>query len=319
MKDGVLLNVRIGKYPDTGLKEARTKAQDVIDGVVDGDASLKAVCDEWFVQRIERRYKRPKAIRQYLDRIPAGLLTRPVHDIERIDVSRALQHYAKSRGPVGGNRLLAVMKQVFAYAHKVGYVPDNVLAPLTRDEVGGDEKARERVLTDDEIRKLWRSESQNTPLLRFLLLTAQRIGEAQMAEWRHVDGERWTIPAEHSKNAKAHWCALSRQALALLEMQDKDRALIFGSVTNTGVQAWLRRWCEREKIAPAFTPHDLRRTATTRMNELGIAPHVVEKILNHSMQGVMAVYNKAEYADERTAAMQTWADELDRILAGGAP
>jgi integrase len=82
------------------------------------------------------------------------------------------------------------------------------------------------------------------------------------------------------------------------------------------VQSWLRRWCEREKIAaPAFTPHDLRRTAATRLNTLGVMPHVVEKILNHTMQGVMATYNRAEYERERIDAMQRWADELDRILA----
>ena len=314
MKDGSLLNVRIGKWPDMGLKDARTKARDVIEGAVDTEASLKAVADEWYKLRIEKRYKRPKPIRQYLDRIPAGLLTRPIHDIERIDVSRALQHYAKTRGPVSANRLLAILKQLFGYAHKVGYVPDNVLAVLTRDEVGGDEAPRDRVLTDDELHKLWHSESQNTPLLRFLMLTAQRIGETQLAEWSMLNGPRWDIPPEITKNGKPHWCALSRQALALLETQDKGRDLIFGTVTNTGVQAWLRRWCEREKITPAFTPHDLRRTAATRMNELGVAPHVVEKILNHSMQGVMAVYNKAEYAEERAAAMQTWADALERIV-----
>ena len=313
LKDGVLLNLRIGKWPDLGLKAARTKAEDVINGVADGNASLKAVTDEWFAQRIERRYKRPKHIRQYLDRIPAGLLTRPIHDIERIEVSRALQHYARTRGPVGANRLLAILKQAFGYAHKVGYVPDNVLAPLTRDEVGGDEKPRERVLTDAEIRVLWAAKYGHVPLLRFLLLTAQRIGEAQQAKWSHVRDDRWHIPAETSKNGKAHWCALSKQASALLATLPRDDdAAIFGDVTNTAVQAWLRRWQKFDENA--YTPHDLRRTAATRMNELGIAPHVVERILNHSLQGVMAVYNKAEYADERTAAMQTWADELDRIL-----
>jgi integrase len=316
MKDGVLLNKKIGKWPDLGLKAARTRAQDFINGVIDGEATLKAVTDEWFTQKIESRYKRPAHVRQYLDRLPAGLLARPIHEIDRLEVARALQHYARTRGPVSANRLLAILKQCFGYAHKVGYVPDNALAPLTRDEVGGEEKPVERVLTDDEIRALWNTDTQHTALLRFLLLTGQRIGEAQLAEWSHIHGDRWSIPAAHSKNGRAHWVALSRQALALLREQSNDRDLIFGRVTNTGVQAWLRRWCERETIDPAFTPHDLRRTAATRMNEIGIAPHVVEKILNHSMQGVMAVYNKAEYADERTAAMQQWSDEIDRILAG---
>src|SRR6267378_2263681 len=84
--------------------------------------------------------------------------------------------------------------------------------------------------------------SQHTPLLRFLLLTGQRIGEAQRATWSQVRGDRWHIPKEHSKNHRAHWVALSRQSRALLRGQDESRELIFGTATDTGVQAWLRRW-----------------------------------------------------------------------------
>jgi integrase len=117
-----------------------------------------------------------------------------------------------------------------------------------------------------------------------------------------------------AKNARAHWIALSTQAAVLVKEQDATRTLVFGHATNTGVQAWLRRWCEREKIDPAFRPHDLRRTFATRAADLGVAPHVIEKILNHRLQGVMAVYNRAEYETERTEAMQTWADAVARIV-----
>jgi integrase len=134
-----------------------------------------------------------------------------------------------------------------------------------------------------------------------------------------VLGDRWQIPKEHSKNHRTHWVALSRQALALLRGQDQSRELVFGTATDTGVQAWLRRWCERERISPAFRPHDLRRTCATRLNTLGVLPHVAEKILNHTMQGVMAVYNRADYEAERIEAMQRWADELDRILGQSPP
>ena len=129
-------------------------------------------------------------------------------------------------------------------------------------------------------------------------------------------GDRWHIPKEHSKNHRAHWVALSRQALELLRAQDASRERIFGTATDTGVQAWLRRWCERERISPAFRPHDLRRTCATRLNTLGVLPHVTEKILNHTMHGVMAVYNRADYAAERIEAMQRWADEDLRSLNG---
>jgi integrase len=312
MKDGSLLNRRLGSWPAMSLKSARQTARNVLSGAIEGDASLKSVADEWYSRRIEHDYKRPKQIRQYLDRISPALLVQPIHTIERLTVARFLQRYAEDRGPVGANRLLAILKQLFGYAAKVGYLPENILAPLTRDEVGGQEPARARVLTDDEIRTLWTAKSGNVPLLKFLLLTAQRIGEAQLAEWKDIDGDVWRIPAEHSKNGKAHWVTISPQARAILEARKDDDGRIFGNTTNTNVQAWLRRWQKAD--ANAWTPHDLRRTAATRMNDLGVAPHVVEKILNHSLQGVMAVYNKAEYADERANAMRLWGVEVARIV-----
>ena len=72
---------------------------------------------------------------------------------------------------------------------------------------------------------------------------------------------------------------------------------------------------QETKHQGSFTPHDLRRTFATRVNELKVGPHVVEKILNHKMSGVMAVYNQADYEDERVVAMQLWADELQRIVS----
>lgn len=314
LKDGVLLNKRIGKWPEMSLKAARQMTLSVLTGTVTDDSSLKAVADEFYSHRIATRYKRPKHVRQYLDRISPTLLAKPIHEIDRLSVSRFLQAYAKERGPVGANRLLAIMQQLFKYAHKTGYVPDNVIAPLSRNEVGGAETARARVLTDDELRQLWRDESDHVPLVRFLLLTAQRIGEAQSATWPHIRGDRWIIPAEHSKNARAHWVTLSPQALEVLRDRPQDRTHLFGETSATAVQAWMKRWCARQEIAAAFTPHDLRRTAATRMNDLGVAPHVVEKILNHTMQGVMAVYNRAEYSDERAKAMLLWGKELQRIV-----
>jgi integrase len=133
--------------------------------------------------------------------------------------------------------------------------------------------------SDEEIAKLWHADSQHVPLLKFLLLTSARIGEAQRASWAHIHGDRWVIPAEHAKNGKETWVALSRQALRLLSTVKSDSELVFGRCTNTGTQAWLHRWCEREEIEPAFTPHDLRRTVATRLNELGVMPHVVDKVL----------------------------------------
>jgi len=212
---------------------------------------------------------------------------------------------------------LSILKTALRFAVDAGYN----ISPVDRlpsELVGGVESSRDRVLTDEELRRLWQARSAHMPLLRFLILSGQRIGEAQRARSSHVHDDRWHIPKEHSKNHRAHWVALPRQALALLRGQDTSRALLFGTATDSGVQAWLRRWCERERISPAFRPHDLRRTCATRLNTLGVLPHVTEKALNHTRQGVMAVYNRADYEVERVEAMQRWADELDRILGHSA-
>jgi integrase len=232
-----------------------------------------------------------------------------------VNIRHALRRYAEQRGPVGANRLLSILKTALRFARDAGYLENSPLEGLSEELVGGIQPSRDRVLTDEEIGRLWRAISPHSPLLRFLLLTGQRIGEAQRARRSHLRGDRWHIPAEHAKNGHAHWVALSPKSLQVLRGLDESRELIFGTATDTGVQAWLRRWCERERISPAFRPHDLRRTAATRLNSLGVMPHVVEKVLNHTMQGVMAVYNRADYEAERTEAMQKWDDELDRILA----
>jgi integrase len=233
-------------------------------------------------------------------------------------VRHSLRRYAEERGPVAANRALSMLKTALRFAVDAGYLQISPVDRLSRRLIGGVEIPRDRVLSDAELRRLWQASCAHAPLLRFLLLTGQRIGEAQRARWSHVRDERWHIPREHSKNHRAHWVALSRQALAVLRGQDRSRELIFGRATNTGVQGWVRRWCEREGVSPAFRPHDLRRTCATRLNSLGVLPHITEKILNHATQGVMGIYNRAEYEAERIEAMQRWGDEVDRILGQSA-
>lgn len=309
-------NITLGAWPGLSLAQARVKAASYT-GKSTRLVTLNELLEEWYADVVSKTYRRPEDVSAYFARLEATLKSTRIDNLERVAVRQALKRYADQRGPVGANRLLSILKTALRFARDAGYLEASPIDGLSVDLVGGRETSRERVLSDDEVRAVWRAESQHRPLLRFLLLTGQRIGEAQRANWSHIRGDRWHIPAEHAKNGRAHWVVLSRQALALLRGQDDSRELVFGTATDTGVQAWLRRWCEREEISPAFTPHDLRRTCATRLADLGVMPHVVEKILNHTLQGVMQVYNRAEYETERVEAMQRWADELDRIVTTG--
>jgi integrase len=310
--------ITVGAWPALSLAQARQKAG-ALAGKDVSTRTLGALLDTWHTDVVRKTYRRPREVQGYIERLDPTLKATKLRNLERVEVRHALRRYAEVRGPVAANRALSILKTALRFAVDAGYLEISPVDRLSSELVGGAETSRDRVLTDEELRRLWQASSTHTPLLRFLLLTGQRIGEAQRASWSHVLGDRWHIPKEHSKNHRAHWVALSRQALALLRGQDQSREVIFGTATDTGVQAWLRRWCERERISPAFRPHDLRRTCATRLNTLGVLPHVTEKILNHTMQGVMAVYNRADYEVERIEAMQRWADEVDRILRQSAP
>jgi integrase len=113
---------------------------------------------------------------------------------------------------------------------------------------------------------------------------------------------------------------LSPQAQEVLRELPRDRELVFRTASPTAVQAWVKRFCEREKIEPAFTPHDLRRTGATRLGEktIGVAPHVIAKMLNHTI-GIsesLPVYFRSELEPERIEASNRWGAEVERITAG---
>ena len=332
--NGKTTRTTLGQYPKISLRQARNLAGaerikdqeskrgsanflDTTDIRTFGD-----LLDRFYEEQIERDYKRPRQIRLYLDnRVPEA--------VKKLDICKLSEHeslrfrgaiqgwlvkYAKDSGPVGANRLLAVLKQATRYGVRAGKILTDPLAPLTKKEVGGKEEPRKRILTDAEIKNLWNEDTPHTPLFRFLLLTGQRIGEAQKALFADISDDRWIIPAENSKNGKEHWVPIVPAIQEIIDGQPNDRPEIFASRSTTGTQAWLRRWLIKNKVDPRYTPHDLRRTMSTRMNALGVAPYVVEKMLNHSMIGVMAVYNHADYEAERYEAAILWAAHVSELV-----
>lgn len=293
------LRVRtLGRHPALSVKEARALAlADALDKAPNM-MTLGDLAERYFTEVVEVEQRRPELFRGYLDRavIPA-LGPRRVVELTPSDVAAVVQNY-RTRGARTADSLRAVLRTLFGYAIEIGVRADNPAALLTRRVAGYRPAPRKRVLTDEEIRRLWGIDHEAGRLLRFLLLTGLRIAEAQKGL---QDGDRWRVSAQLSKNGKPHWVKLTPTALTQLPLS------ICGA---TAAQAWVRRWCERENIEPRFTPHDLRRTAATRMAAAGVEPFIVERALNHTLQGVMGTYNRAEYEAERIAAAET----LERVL-----
>jgi integrase len=310
-RNGKMRVTSLGAYPDIGLKKARNAAAASDTKRHPSQTTVAELADEYRAV-IERDNKRPHLTTGYLDRgLSPALLKMRVPDVVRTDLVTAIKDYTPRNAGHTGERardaFRGILRQLFGLAVELGYRDDNPADQITARVTGYKHVDRARVLTDHEIKLVWKETHKNARLLRFLLLTGVRIGEAQKAAPWDADGRMWHVPAEFSKNNDPHWVYLTDTAKRQLKAGGFETGM-------TGVQAWLRAWCDRNGIDPRFTPHDLRRTVSTRLNDAGVEPYVVEKLLNHRMQGVMAVYNRAEYAEQRIKAYE----KLEKLILKAA-
>lgn len=196
---------------------------------------------------------------------------------------------------------------------------------------------KERALEPAEIRLFYRYMDKvgTSPTIRaackLLLLTMVRKGELTKAQWDEVNfSDRvWTIPAARMKSRRPHMVFLSNQVLDLLvalkTMAAGSRFVLpsrydvdshMSSATMNQVMTLTYRLAQKDgRNLGKFGPHDLRRTASTLLHEEGYNSDWIEKCLAHEQKGVRAVYNRAEYRDQRAAMMQDWADLVDRWVA----
>lgn len=280
----------LGKWPSLPLKKARAQATSMATQTATSAVTMVTLVDKYMREVIEPTHKRVDLVQGYMKRaVLPELGSRKVEDVTRAELVSLVQAYAK-RGPRSADQLRSNLKKLFGYAVELGYRETNPMLEVTSRVTGYIPTPRSRVLSDDEIRQLWAWDSPNTKLLRFLLLTGLRISEAQKG---HADGDRWIVPEDLSKNGLAHWVFLTQTARAQTPLP---------RTTPTNAQSWIRRKLDKFGVSPRYTPHDLRRTAATRMADCGVEPFIVERVLNHKLEGVMAVYNRAEYMAERIEA-----------------
>lgn len=352
--NGTQQRIDYGHYPTMTLREAeeahrniRRKVEQGIDPKIpETEGTLAELLTEFTTDKLLVDRKDPhQAIRALERDIPPRMLRAKVETITRRHISDLLRGVVRRGAPVGANRLLALLKQLFDFGVERGYIDDNPAAAITRRSVGGTEQARDRNLSFSEIkalllafplRELGASTATHavdvheiTKLtLLFLLVTGQRSGEAQSLEWAEVDEKLgiWTIPAEKSKNGRSHNVPLTPLALNILRLardwggsdkycfpspRDPNKQMDSKSIARA-----VKRHLPNIGVA-SFTPHDLRRTFVTRLSDLGVAPHVIEKCVNHSLGGVMAVYNRGEYWPERQQAFEVWDEKLSALVVAG--
>ena len=207
--------------------------------------------------------------------------------------------------------------------------------PLISTLVRPGERARDRILSDDELRAVLKALDATAypfgPLVRFLLLTAQRREEAAQARWDEIDLEpgTWTVPAARYKTKRANVVPLSPAARDLLaslpriqpsptELASQVPAPVYvftttGDTPFSGFSKAKRALDAASKTA-GWTLHDLRRTARTLMVRAGVRSEVAERVLGHVIGGVAGVYDRHDYIAEKRHALEALAGEVRRVL-----
>jgi integrase len=261
--------------------------------------------------------------------------------LTRADVHGLLDAIVDRGSPYTANRTLAVLRRMCNWAVERGIIANS---PVEKIKQQGVETARDRVLSEDEILLAWRAfGSIGWPfgdIAKLLLLTGARRDEIAEGRWSEIDlvAKTWTIAKERSKNGVAHEIPLSDVVLQIIarlpRVGEKKDGPVFTTTGTTPVSGFSRaktaidtailealkkRAADLAEVKPpaGWVFHDMRRTAASGMAGLGIAPHVVEAVLNHrsgTIKGVAAVYNRYNYAAEKRDALNKWAARVAQIV-----
>jgi integrase len=319
----------IGRHGPWTPDTARAKALELLGQLASGtDPFAQPPTSEGFGAEIERYLARRKgalkprsfnAVERHLRQYSAPLHKLPLADIDRRTIAVLLGQVETECGAVTRNRLRSSLSAFWAWAIAEGLTELNPVTGTVKADEGG---SRERVLTQDELRKLWHALSDNrfSEIVRLLLLTGARRNEIGNLTWDEIDLKRKLIvlPPDRTKNGRQHELPLSRQALAIIERTPRRNTTPFLFSDANGYKGWDQdkmRLDRRLGIAE-WRLHDLRRTAATQMAELGTQPHIIEAVLNHvsgHKAGVAGIYNRASYAEAMRSALQAWADHVDEI------
>ena len=335
----------IGRYPDLSLKDARQvrdeSASLVAKGISPKQSKNKVTSvlfsdygERYLNEVIKKERKDPYNMILCLNNDIYPMIGHIALDQIGIDDVRRVIWRKKDQGyDAAANQVRGLLKRMFDYAMTLGLVPYNpVLAIPTRHIFKA--VPRNRYLSTGEIRTYYTT-LLNSRIYRprklgllLSLLTLVRKSELLRAKWEHIDFEQriWLIPETKADSATGHSremvVYMSDQVIEIfkeLKTIAGDEPYVFvGRKSGTHISHNAFNTAQKSALAltdmPDFTVHDLRRTASTHLNEQGFNSDAIEACLNHTMKGVRGVYNKAKYEKERIEMMQKWSDYIFSVI-----
>jgi integrase len=300
-----------GRYPVLPLSMARIQAQRTLQRAAIGAADDETLVDAVAEFELKHVAKLRPSTQVYARRVLARALKawpdRPLATITRRDVIALVDDAAQHRGPAAANTTWKVLGKFFRWCEGRDKI---ALSPKRGVEKPHKETERDRVLTDAELVKVWTASGH---FVRLLLLTGCRRNEIAALSWPEVSADAINLPALRTKTGVAHRVPLTDLMKATLPPKR-------GRYVMTGTDKPLSPGSLKPKVSiPPWTLHDLRRSFASGLGRLGVAPHVIERMLNHKVKGVARIYNRHQYEDECAAAWRLWSDHIAKITAIIAP
>lgn len=340
----------IGPYPAIDLASARRKATEALGAIASGNdpardkkavrESLRAAAEAdsdriervvaLYVERHARlKIKRWAEVQRVLNKeIVERWKGRRLSAIGRAQIHDMLDSIVDRGAPIRANRVFEQFRSLCKWAIERGIIDRS---PCEGMRAPSPETRRDRVLDDNEIRLVWQAfETVGWPFGRIgqlLLLTGAREREVAGMEWKEIDlaSRTWTLPAARAKNGREHQVPLSDAAVAIVAGLPRldSRKFVFSTTGRTPVSGFsnAKKYVDAAftEPIPPWTFHDLRRTVATNLQKLGVRLEVTEAVLNHvggSRAGVVGIYQRHDWADEKRAALDAWARKLEAIVSG---
>jgi integrase len=318
-RDGKRVRLTFGAYPTISLAAARRRALEARGEIAEGRdprsvsaETLQAICEEYLGREGSKLRSKDWQARALERLVYPTLGARPIGEIRRTEIIRLLDRIEDENGAVMADRTLAVVRKIMNWHASRS---DDFRSPIVRGMARSKSLARERTLTDNELRKVWAAcEGVFGAMVKFILLTAARRSEATKMAWAEIDGADWTLPAARNKTKVDLVRPLSKAALAALPKRTGDFVFSRADGTPLSRPENFKLALDKASGVSGYTIHDLRRTARTLLSRAGVSADVAERCLGHVIGGVRGVYDRHEYHEEKATAFEALAAQIDRIV-----
>jgi integrase len=314
-----------GKDPQSEKEEVRKTAAHTMKSLATDYLAMK----DFQVKEGEYRASSYRVTKLYLTdkRYFGPLHTMTLTDISLMDVADRLDVITRKNGRVTSGRARSALSSMFTWAMKRGKMGAHPINPVMASEKPKDSIPRERVLTDQELGAIWHAcgDDEFGRITRLLILTGCRRAEIGGLRRDEIDFENGvlTLPATRVKNWHEHKLPLMPMAFEIICNVPKrvGRNHLFGDRSGVGFTDWSRSKADLDKRlgdkVAQWGLHDIRRSVSTGLGDLGIEPHIIEIILNHFKRDISKVYNLSTYGKQVRSALALWNDHVQAIVETG--